>query len=626
MRFREFLPDLSLAFILWTIIGVILAVALWLIIYGLFKITPKSLIPVHLEYIMAFFIFIVLPLFVKRYFYRGFSISNLVGLSFSTILLIGVVLTVVVFWFGRKYIEKVVKKIVYGLDRRITPLVWLFVFLLLLAVPFSVFKKGSSEIKYTHITSQERVAAIFDERRPNIILVTMDALTARDMQVYGYERPTTPFISEWAKDAIVFNRAYASSNWTTPTTMSLMTGQRPWTHRLWHLVANRQVVSNYEDNMPRMLKDYGYAVYGFIQTIHAHPETLGLKDAFLIKDKPYTFRVSSGWWFDKLAELFENRPIVKGWIFEKNPVAKQVNVYRPDIYTTLMPSKMVYNRFLEYILQSQLRSKSQQPFFAWLHVFPPHAPYLPPEPYMGMFGDAEDFNTRKKQKERRLFQKKYKPERQRDIDILRKRYDEFILYSDKQFELFLLRLAETVDMSNTIIILSSDHGDSFSHGYQAHFGCPPYEPVVHIPLIIKLPGQINGRVIDMPVEQIDIAPTILELAGIPVPAWMEGRSLLPLLNGSSLQSQPIFSMEFMGSRPSEHRITRGTIAVWQGDYKLIYFLENKEKLLFNLRTDPNETQNIFHERPDIGQSLIKLINYNLSLSRINKRTTQSYEK
>lgn len=113
------------------------------------------------------------------------------------------------------------------------------------------------------------------------------------------------------------------------------------------------------------------------------------------------------------------------------------------------------------------------------------------------------------------------------MDILRKRYDEFILYSDRQFEMFLSRLAQTFDLSNTLIILTSDHGESFSHGFLGHDGPHLYEPLVRIPLIIKMPGNANGKSIDMRVEQIDIAPTILDLIGIQVPEWMEGRSLLP---------------------------------------------------------------------------------------------------
>ena len=187
--------------------------------------------------------------------------------------------------------------------------------------------------------------------------------------------------------------------------------------------------------------------------------------------------------------------------------------------------------------------------------------------------------------------------------------------------MFLKRLAEIVDMSNIIIIFSSDHGESFTKGYQGHSGPYIYESLVHIPLIIKLPGETGGRVIDMPVEQTDIAPTILELAGVTIPEWMEGRSLVPLLKGAGMQQRPIFSMQLIENRSFGHPITKGTIAIWEGDYKLIHYLAEDKSLLFNLKANPDETQNTIKEEPEIAERLKKLIDDNLS--NANKRITQS---
>jgi arylsulfatase A-like enzyme len=461
-----------------------------------------------------------------------------------------------------------------------------------------------------------------DEKRPNIILVIWDAATARDMQVYGYERPNTPFLSEWAKDAIVFTRAYASSNWTTPTIMSLMTSQRVWTHRVWYSSLFTSV-SKYENNLPRVLQEHGYEVYGFIQNHGAHPEHLGIGEAFLVKDKADTFFIASEWWFDRLMRKMKiKRPVVNDWIFYTNFIAEGIRQFKPDSYITNAPADKVYNRFLDYISQKNLGNTPQRPFFAWLHLYPPHNFYLPPKPYIGMFGDAEKFNSEKKQ--HRLFRGGYyKFEEQADVDILKKRYDEFILYCDQQFKTFLSRLAKVINMSNTIIILSSDHGESFSRGYLGHGGVHLFEEVVHIPLIIKMPGDKKGKVVDMPVEQIDIAPTILDIAGIPIPQWMEGQSLLPLLEGKALKSRPVFSMQFINNSMLDQPLIKGTIAVWDGDYKLIHYLEEKKSLLFNLRADPYEMRNIFNEEPEIAQRLMKLIEDNLA--KANARIIQASE-
>ncbi len=636
IRFADFLPDLSLAFILWSILGIIWGSGLWLIIYSVPKLSQKSLKTIRFEQMILWVIVTLLAERVTIILVERFLFVD-VSLSLLNYFLIGGVLAVPIVWLLRNHAEK----LIYQLDTRLTPLVWLFALLLIVAVPFSIFKKETPRIDVSH--SRQQLEAPLDNKRPNIILVTLDGLYARDMHVYGNKLPTTPFISEWAKDAVVFDRAYSASNWTTPTTMSMMTGQRPWTHKVWYF-ATYHPVESYEENFPRVLRDYGYNVYAFVQNGHAHPETLGVGDAFSIKDKADTFFVvPDGWnWFYRRAEFFVwrliNRAVVTEWVLS-HPINRIFSILPNDTDTTHVPVEIVYNRFLNYISQAyqnrnsdnqgQAGNGTHQPFFAWLHVEPPHYPYLPPKPYMGMFGDAERFNTRNKQQRSNLLEGKYKPERQSEVDILKKRYYEFIVYTDQQVKLLLLRLAEIIDMSNTIIILSADHGTSFSHNYQAHAGQHLYEPIVHIPLIIKMPGKTRGGVIDMPVEQTDIAPTILEMADIPVPTWMEGRSLLTLIKGKPLEPRPVFSMKLQTNRLFGYPITNGTIAVWDGDYKLIYYLsetrseEDKKRLLFDMRSDPGETQDLSQQKTEITQKLMRLINDNLF--RVNAKIKESTE-
>jgi arylsulfatase A-like enzyme len=134
--------------------------------------------------------------------------------------------------------------------------------------------------------------------------------------------------------------------------------------------------------------------------------------------------------------------------------------------------------------------------------------------------------------------------------------------------------------------------------------------VTHIPLIIKEPDQTEGRIINDLVEQIDVPATILDIADISVPSWMEGRSLLPLMHGNSLPQRPVFSMTLMRN-PSQHQITNGTIAVWEGDYKLIHYIDKRISLLYNLRKDPDELNNIFDREVEVGRRLLALIQDNL---------------
>jgi hypothetical protein len=102
---------------------------------------------------------------------------------------------------------------------------------------------------------------------------------------------------------------------------------------------------------------------------------------------------------------------------------------------------------------------------------------------------------------------------------------------------------------------------------------------------------------------------------------MEGRSLLPLMKGNDVESRPVFSMQLMENRAiGNDPITKGTIAAWEGDFKLIHYLEDKKSLLFNIRKDPDESLDIYIEKPELTHRLTKLIEDEIAAA--NKRITQ----
>jgi arylsulfatase A-like enzyme len=179
------------------------------------------------------------------------------------------------------------------------------------------------------------------------------------------------------------------------------------------------------------------------------------------------------------------------------------------------------------------------------------------------------------------------------------------MYCDKQFGNFLDRLEANNKSGKTIVLLSTDHGEIFTAGEMGHGG-PPREAVSHIPLIIRESGQNKQTIINDLVEQIDIPSTVLDMAGIPIPDWMEGRSLVPLLRGKELPDQPAFSVDFQNNRSGE-MITQGTVAVYEGDYKLIHDLSKNTSQLFNMRNDPDELNNLIDKEPAIGQRLLGII-------------------
>ena len=609
--FSDFLPSLALITILWSITAAFFAAASWTAIGGVVWCCNRMGWNLRINHGL----FLLFGLFftvgaavwvVKRYLAGGLSMYTLGATS----LLIGLIIVSILTWILRNKTEQ----LMFLIQERITPLVWLFTIIVILSVPivgYHAFWKHSD-----NETRQENALLYESEKdRPNIILITFDALTARNMSVYGYERPTTPFIKKWAKEASLFTALEAEGATTTPTTASLMTGKRIWTHQTYHLDGSLPKKGGTE-NLPLVLQQYGYYTMAFIVNPYASVKTLGLENNFNIASFPTQFHgpVSLFGHFDKfLYQFFGEKIKLHDWIIQRDFIPYRLLIALfGNRFITSAPPENAFKKFLW-----ALDKRPSKPFFSWIHLYPPHDPYLPPEPFIGMFNPSSKLRSYKNQLDvknkalryRDTFQE-FPSDMMTTVNDLKDRYDEFIRYCDRQFEDFIGQLSDKNLSENTVIILSSDHGESFEHGAIQHSGLHIYEQVTHIPFIIKEPDSAKGRIIHDVVEQIDIPATILDLADIAIPSWMDGRSLLPLISGERIPSRPAFSMTLMRN-PSNKEIKKGTFAVWDGDYKMIDYLDKDKYMLFNLRKDPNELTNLIDVEPEVGQRLLTLIQDNL---------------
>jgi arylsulfatase A-like enzyme len=602
----EFIPSVALVNILWSIVALLTAVLVWLPVRTLEWVSLRRNWRINVDHFLFFMGVLVLSglvfWFIRR---KGFILpdTNIKTLQWKFLILSATsIAAFFITWFFRNKAGKIID-IVFD---RITPLVWLFGFWLILSVPLVVYHAW---IKQTDNDVSKKLSLTFprDKSHPNIILVTFDAMTARDMSVYGYHRETTPFISEWAKKATLFTRAQAESNFTTPATASLMTGKRVWTHQTYHLRGFKPVRGGSE-SLPLLLMNNNYYNMAFIQNFNTTVEKLGISNSFNIAPLTTEFNTPGSLYgiIDKLLyQMFGDKIREYNWIIKSDFILhKVVNIISRDYSITSTPPENVFNRFLWII-----DNNPPEPYFAWLHLMPPHDPYLPTDLYKGMFDSSPRMRAFISQDEiiGKFRHKNYPPDLQPVVDILRARYDEFMRYCDKRFEEFIEQLAKRDKLKNTVIILSSDHGESFEHNYLQHRGIHLYEQVTHIPLVLKEPGQVNGLIVDDLVEQVDIPPTILDIARIPVPSWMEGRSLIPLIRGENFPQRPAFSMNLENNPSQWHQINKGTIAVWEGNYKLIHYLEEEKSLLFNLKNDPDELNNLFSKEPDKGLYLLSII-------------------
>ncbi|MGH8261690.1 MAG: sulfatase-like hydrolase/transferase, partial [Steroidobacteraceae bacterium] len=407
--------------------------------------------------------------------------------------------------------------------------------------------------------------------RPNILLLTIDALSAQHMSLYGAARPTTPNLVAFAQHATTFDRAYANGNFTTPGIASILTGTRPWTHRALQLPVWPRDATRW-DSLPALLSRSGYRL-GYVSTnthAGASAQGFGAYFQFARTDRTRDWSLCTDGLSAHLrfvCAATELPPVTE--------LERIVDRLRGPQGNLEHDPRLATGPALAW-LETVDRTK---PLFLWVHLFPPHSPYAAPPPWLGRFdssGRARD--AAQTQPSWAWLESRLPPAEQHTLEA---RYDESVAYVDHYAGLFLRRAVDLMG-PNTVVVVTADHGESFQHGYGAHTGPGLYDEIIHIPLVIQLPGQTVARRSEVLAEQVDIAPTLAELAGISPPATWEGRSLLGACSApSSTAAAPssasatadsaVFSMSFE-QNPRFAALTTGSVAVIQGRWKLVHYM------------------------------------------------------
>ncbi len=359
------------------------------------------------------------------------------------------------------------------------------------------------------------------QRRPPIVLITIDTLAARNMSMYGYARNTTPNLEHLAKDAVVFEHGKTNATWTVPSFMSMMTGIYPKAHRLdaisglqdadlwevWYLANNRWTLAE-------SLRSVGYQTAAFVDNLWI-TERVGFSQGF------ETFDSSAGHIAkaDPSGGIRHVRRLAQRWLDQRDPA---------------------------------------QPFFLFLHCFDVHGPYAPDAPYRGRFRtDAlyEDPRTVFAGGVANVFgivheyitPVEFPDELPARVSAARVRaaYDEGVAMVDAEIGEFLEWLHANELYDQSLIVVTADHGETMESG-PYYFGHGVLdEEVVHVPLLIKLPGNARGGTkVSQTIGLIDIFPTLQAAAGIETQrGYLHGRSLLPLLQGQTLPTTPVLIEE-----------------------------------------------------------------------------------
>jgi arylsulfatase A-like enzyme len=437
------------------------------------------------------------------------------------------------------------------------------------------------------------------ERRPNVVLVIADSLRAQSMSLFGYRRKTTPFIERFAERSTVFTQMYANSTSTRVSMTTILSGKHPLSHgRLTRILPPYHS----PENLVALLRNQGYTTAAIASNLDASFSYLGLEKYLVYGQHANFSRLTLSWLRDRGVY-----PTLPG-----NRMYGELSQILPFLG---FPEKtLLYGSANDALKRAtQLVFDLPQPFFLVVHLHEPHSPYETPQPFRGKYAKLDHREVEQNISSDNAG--RYPPALQPYVDAHRDHYDEAVEYLDAELEKFIQVLSADPKFRNSILIITADHGESFERGYFIH-GEDLYESSVHVPLIIKYLNQDRGLKSTNPVQAIDLAPTILNAIGIPIPKWMDGRPATVEANLSARETVMInYKEPYKG-----HVYDRPTkLALRHGQYKLIASCDSKRLELYDLVNDPDEYANLAATSPALVKDLWGRLARYLAHQRSNHR-------
>ena len=402
--------------------------------------------------------------------------------------------------------------------------------------------------------------------RPNIIYILGDNHNADTMEFCGHPFIKTPGLNRLAKEGVHMVNTFNTTSLCTPSRASILTGAYCHTHG----VKNNHMP--WTGNMPTFLEhmsDSGYAT-AFIGKWHMPGDGLPKFD-YLDLFVSYTYREGQGAYF--------NCPMVVN--------GKEVASRKPYI------TEEVIDYAIDFMKDTLSQSKPK-PFCLYLSHRPGHPPYQAPKDIDGMYDDADAKSYLPKNVDfwfGRSRQNAYQGYMMGSYYNQYRGYLETLTAMDRDIDRLLDELDNLGLRDNTIVVYMGDNGQMWGqHNCQSIK--EPYEESAKLPLIVRAPGYIDepGTRRGQMALNIDIAPTLLEMAGISKPANMDGESFVPILQNKAVRGRDAFLMEFWRYFPEN---TPSYVGVRTDRYKYIEFERGRDPWLFDLMNDPKEMNNIY---------------------------------
>ncbi len=361
-----------------------------------------------------------------------------------------------------------------------------------------------------------RAAERSREDSPDIYLVVIDTLRPDHLGAYGYARETSPNIDELATGGAVFDRAYSVSNWTRPVVASLLTSTMPLLHGV---VSDDRALPPSLPLVTEILSNHGYAV-GITGQVNVQPEDGYARGADFIGARK--------------SSVIGRSPLFKKFVFRVFPRVRDL-ILGSGHHNFLDTPKKIAEAMFAWIESVP----EQRPVFAYVHYLGPHAPYLPPLTYARFFSEISPAERLANPPSPNWAGEDWlSPE---DRQQMINQYDAEIRLYDHGLGLLLDGLRDSGRLENAVLILTADHGEGFGeHGVWGH-GVGMFDEIVRVPLVVWRSTQPEAQQrLQTTVSLLDLAPTILEIAGLPAPETFQGESLLAWLEAESSVERTVF--------------------------------------------------------------------------------------
>lgn len=394
---------------------------------------------------------------------------------------------------------------------------------------------------------------------PNILLVIWDTVRGGSMSLYGYSRPTTPFLETFARDGARFDLALATAPWTLPSHASMFTGRRPTT-------MSSRLNTPLDATHPVIAEEFsraGYATGGFIANMSYCARDHGLARGF-IHYEDYRLTVGGMISTSRLGHVLLRsrlvRDVVGFYDLAGRKSAAQVN----------------------HGLLPWIDRQAGRPFFAFLNYFDAHQPYIAPEPFRSRFTLDADAPFKP-----RTVDVKFHQVSEEEIVWSQGEYDAGIAYQDSVLADLVAELDRRGLLENTMIVITSDHGEHFGdHGRISH-GNSLYRQLLQVPLVIRFPGKVpRGVIVSAPVSLADLPQTLLGLAGVKPQAEFPGASLERFWTIPETAADEVVLSEM----PTEPAGGSAHSLVTQGYHYIRWFGRPPE--LYHLQNDPGESTDL----------------------------------